>query len=318
MKKFPLFMACAAALVAGLASCSQDRDPVYHDADASSFKLNEPVMQNEYIELQKNDDADIELVASQPDYGYAATARYSAQVSLTEDFAKFVDVPALGTSGNTARFRIGQVDLAVAICSLRDLSPEDEATATFDYIPVYVRAVSQLQNVPSSLVYSNIVKFNHIKAFFSVASIKWIYLVGNVSAWSVSEANAAEIYADWKLYDDIVEKKNNQIYWGIFDLGATTDGGAKTFRFYTQLGDWDATFSVGSQMDDSAISDPGFVTGSLSLTQGKGSYTFPDMPDGRYKITVNMAKEGAWTLTVAEPTPADETAWQEKLAEVNK
>lgn len=292
-------MACAAALVAGLASCSQDRDPVYHDADPSSFKLNEPVMQDEYIALSDAEDATIELVASQPDYGYAATARYAAQISLTEDFAKFEEVAAVGTTGNTARFSISQFDMAIALCSLKGLKAEDEATAVFDYEKVYVRAVSRLAGIPSSEVVSNVVAFNNVKGFFAVASPKCIYLVGNVSAWSVDAGNAAEIYENWRLWDEVgSDGKNTNIYKGTFELGATTDGGVKTFRFYTQLGDWDEAFSVGSQVDDNAISQPGFTSGSLSLTKGKGSYAFPDMPDGTYEIAVNMVKEGAWTLTI--------------------
>ena len=91
-------MACAAALVAGLSSCSQDRDPVYHAP--TKFVLNEPVMQDQHIALEEdNQDATIELVASQPDYGFSAIVNYSALVSLTPDFAKSVEIKPSGTNG---------------------------------------------------------------------------------------------------------------------------------------------------------------------------------------------------------------------------
>lgn len=302
MKKFSFFMACAAALVAGLTSCSQDRDPVYQTP--TKFVLNEPVMQDEYIELSQAEDATIELVASQPDYGYAATGRYSALVSLTPDFAKSYEVASLGTTGNTPRFQISQFDLSIALCNLMGLKAEDEATATFDYIPVYVKAISRLQNVESSYIESNAVQFNHILPFFAVASPKCIYLVGNVSEWKVSEANAAEIYENWRLWDEVgADGKNTNIYKGSFHIENTTDGGSYTFRFYSQLGDWDVG-SIGSQSADSPMEFPDF-TGAEGTSfggkavSGKGSWCFPNMVAGDYEFTVNMAKEGNWTITVA-------------------
>lgn len=302
MKKFSFFMACAAALVAGLTSCSQDRDPVYQTP--TKFVLNEPVMQDEYINLSQAEDATIELVASQPDYGYAATGRYSALVSLTPDFAKSYEVASLGTTGNTPRFQISQFDLSIAICNLMGLKAEDEATATFDYIPVYVKAISRLQNVESSYIESNMVQFNHILPFFAVASPKCLYLVGNVSEWKVSEANAAEIYENWRLWDEVgADGKNTNIYKGSFHIENTTDGGSYTFRFYSQLGDWDVG-SIGSQSADSPMEFPDF-TGAEGTSfggkavSGKGSWCFPNMVAGDYEFTVNMAKEGNWTISVA-------------------
>lgn len=307
MKKFSFFMACAAALVAGLTSCSQDRDPVYQTP--TKFVLNEPVMQDEYIELSQAEDATIELVASQPDYGYAATGRYSALVSLTPDFAKSYEVSALGATGNTPRFQISQFDLSIAICNLMGLKAEDEATATFDYIPVYVKAISRLQNVESSYIESNMVQFNKILPFFAVASPKCIYLVGNVSAWELDKATPGstwyDFYQNWALWDEVGSNgKNTGIYKGTFHIENTTDGGSYTFRFYTALGDWDEAFSVGSQKDDNAIEFPDF-TGAEGTSfggkalQGKGSWCFPNMVAGDYEFTVNMAKEGNWTISIA-------------------
>ena len=82
MKKIALYMAAVGAVL-GMASCSQDRDPVLQTP--TEFVLNVPAMQNQYIELQEGDV--LELVCSQPNYGYSAVANYSAEVSLTEDFA---------------------------------------------------------------------------------------------------------------------------------------------------------------------------------------------------------------------------------------
>lgn len=293
-------MACAAALVAGLSSCSQDRDPVYHAP--TKFVLNEPVMQDQHIALEEdNQDATIELVASQPDYGFSAIVNYSALVSLTPDFAKSVEIKPSGTNGLTPSFRIPQFDLSIAICNLMGLTPADRETATFDYIPVYVKAVAEMDGIEDSRIVSNAVKFNYIKPYFAVAEPKCIYLVGNVSAWSVDAANAPTIYENWRLWDEVSpEGKNTGIYKGTFDFGETTDGGAYTLRFYSALGNWEEN-SIGSQKDDNPIEFPDF-TGSNTFggaaVEGKGSWKFPNLVPGRYAVTVDLSTKGNWTITI--------------------
>lgn len=78
----------AALAVFGMASCSEDTDPVLQKP--TEFVLNVPAMQNQYIELANT--SVVELVCSQPDYGYSAVAQYSAQMSLTPDFAEFREI----------------------------------------------------------------------------------------------------------------------------------------------------------------------------------------------------------------------------------
>ena len=82
MKKLSIFLAGLVA-VFGLASCENEKEPVYKAP--TTFELNVPVMENQYLEL--NEENTFELVASaQPDYGYSAVTTYSALVSLTPDF----------------------------------------------------------------------------------------------------------------------------------------------------------------------------------------------------------------------------------------
>lgn len=117
------------------------------------------------------------------------------------------------------------------------------------------------------------------KGNFDFSKMKAIYLVGDCSAWSVSEANAEEIYANYKLYD----YDDNGIYSGTFEIAA----GKATFRFYTALGNWDAG-SLGAQVEDNPV-EKTMTDGAYSgpYVEGKGSWKFADWAGGKMKMTVN-------------------------------
>ena len=78
MKKILKYTAVACAIF-GLASCSQDRDPVLQTP--TKYVLNVPTMQDQYIDLTAGNM--LELVSSQPDYVVATIAQYSPEMSLT-------------------------------------------------------------------------------------------------------------------------------------------------------------------------------------------------------------------------------------------
>lgn len=114
---------------------------------------------------------------------------------------------------------------------------------------------------------------------WDTSKLKFIYLVGDCSAWSVSEGNAEEIYADFKLYD----WENNGIYSNTFNVAADK----ATFRFYTELGNWDKG-SLGSQVDDNPL-EVTMTDGAYSggLVEGKGSWKVANWAGGEMKMVVN-------------------------------
>ena len=69
----------------GLTSCEQNTDPKLTIPEDHSFVLNQPAFADQYLQLTQGNS--FEVTCTQPDYGYAATATYGMQVSLTEDFA---------------------------------------------------------------------------------------------------------------------------------------------------------------------------------------------------------------------------------------
>ena len=70
------------------------------------------------------------------------------------------------------------------------------------------------------------------------------------------------------------------------------------FRFYTDLTGWDKD-SYGSQADDNPLDfelTDGVYEGKV--VAGKGSFNFPAWEGGQMTITVNMAVEGNYSVTV--------------------
>lgn len=294
MKKISIFMALAAVAL-GFSSCSEDRDPVYHAP--TQYVLNTPAMQDQYIELTEGNT--LELSSSQPDYGYSAVAQYSAQMSLTSDFAQAYDLEAVDKT--QARFQLKQEDIAVGICELAGITDEESyanymAGLENGTTAVYFRAICQLAGVEGSQITSNVVSYNYVKPYFAVKMPGYIYLVGAPEGWAgPTESNAAH-YSDWRLFepDDAIGSK---IYTGVFDVPA----GSAMFRFYTALTGWDAD-SWGSQADDNPIQFPDFTSGSFTnaLVKGKGAFEFPNWPGGKMTIVVDMSDENNATITIYE------------------
>ena len=291
MKKISLILTTALALGA-FASCCQDKDPIYQRPAEGSLVLNVPVLQDQYIDLTEGNV--IELVTSQPDYGYSAVAEYEAQMSLDEDFNTYFDLSNINV--NLARMTFKEEDIAQGFCELMGLDSEDAWNAMYPdgapYTQIYFRATCQLAGVEGSYITSNVVAFNYMKPYFAVAVPGYIYLVGNPEGWvGPDEANAAH-YAPWRLFEP-ENAIGSKVYVGVFDLPA-----APMFRFYTALTGWDAD-SYGYIVDDNAT-DFELVDGSFTekLIHGKGAFNFPNFGGGTVTITVNMADENNMTFSM--------------------
>ena len=280
--------AACAALV--MASCSLDRDPVLQTP--TTFVLNVPAMQDQYIELHEGNT--LELVASQPDYGYSAVADYSAEMSLTEDFSSFKELKP--TDSHQARMVLKQGDIATGICELAGVTDEDTFNAKFPDgmkpMKIYFRAKCSLDGVEGSSITSNVVAYNQLLGYFAVPQPGYIYLVGTPEGWAgPTEGNAAH-YKDWRLFEP-KDAIGSGVYSGTFDIPA-----APIFRFYTALTGWDAD-SYGSQVDDNPVEFPEFASGSFEspVVKGKGSFSFPSWPGGEMTITLDMSDKKNIILT---------------------
>lgn len=102
---------------------------------------------------------------------------------------------------------------------------------------------------------------------------KKIYVVGQPQGWDI---NSDSVY--------VVETEDgSNIYKGTIDIEADQF----TFRFYSQLGDWEAN-SIGSQMDDSPINVTANGTPYEVVVGGKGSWTVPNWTGGKVNVTLNL------------------------------
>lgn len=108
----------------------------------------------------------------------------------------------------------------------------------------------------------------------------FIYLVGACSDWAVAKPNAAELLANFKLYD----WKFNGVYTNTFDVAK----GTAMFRFYTALDNWDSG-SIGSQVEDAPVdcNFTGDTFESAFVDGGKGNWNFPNWEGGKMKMTVD-------------------------------
>lgn len=273
----------------GFTACEQDTDPVYKAP--TTFELNIPAMQDQYIDLQQ--EGTFELVAAaQPDYGYSAVTNYSAIVSLTEDFTETVELKSVGT-GTQSRMEFNNSDLAVAICALKGITGEDNYVEE-PAIPVYFRGVAQLNGVESSRIESkNYVVLKHVKYYFAVPVPGYIYLVGSVNGWNEPKESNKGLYTDWRLFESD-NAIGSHVYTGVFDMPA----GDLYFRFYSELTGWDGGASLGIQVDDSSINiemEDGAYNGAL--VHGKGSFGILGWEGGEMTITVNMANDADMSVS---------------------
>lgn len=276
MKKISIIMALF-AVVFGLSSCENDKDPVYQQP--TEFKLNTPALSAQYFELTPN--GTVQFTCSQPDYGFVASANYTMQMALSEGGETYDLTPAVPTD---AKISIKASDIATGMCVLRGIS-DDTQWVEIPAIPVYFRAVCQLAGHPNSLIMSNWVKLDQVKGYFAVPMPGFIYLVGAPEGWKGPDAANAEHYADWRLFEK-TDAIGSSIFYGVFDIPE----GQAMFRFYKELSGWDGGDSLGSQADDSPIDFEIGADGSLTtpFVEGKGAFNFPAWPGGEMTIILDM------------------------------
>ena len=286
-------MVAMAAVALGFSSCSEDRDPVYQAP--TKFVLNEPVMQNMFIQLSDDSKSVLEFTASQPDYGYSAITNYAMQMSMSPDFAMVYDLETVNKT--QTKMAVKQADVALGMLQLQGIDNDEKYQAVYGdghADKVYFRSVASLDGVESSVITSNVVSYSSLKPYFAVKMPGFIYLVGSPEGWAgPTESNAAH-YADWKLTEP-ESAIGSKVYSGVFEMPA-----GPMFRFYTALTGWDAD-SYGSQADDNPV-EYELVNGSFAgtLVKGKGSFSFPAFAGGKMTVTVDMSDEKNMTVTVQE------------------
>lgn len=262
----------------------------------TTFVLNNPVMQKQYIELTP--ETTVKLTASQPDYGYAAAADYYVQVSFNEAFSDSVQVNE-EPYHNLGDIQVSGEELAMAICKLRGITTAEDYTDE-DARVIYLRLRAEIKAAAEqSAIFSNVVCLEQVKGYFALKLPGYIYLIGACGGWTGPDAGNAAALADWKL-SEAEDAIGSKIYSGTFEIEA----GKAQFRFYTELTGWDGGASVGIQEEDSPIDCEMDADGIYAgpAVKGKGSFNFPNWEGGKMKITVDLAKENNYKVTMQKVT----------------
>lgn len=249
--------------------------------------LNIPEMANQYIVLTKeSQNGTLTLTCSQPDYGYAAAANYTVQLSLSNDFSTSVeaDCPAFVELATVyhdcSNITFSNADIYQAMCTM--LAIEDATKVPTPYYPLYIRLVAQIQRqqqatgiVPNTTVYSNIVSIKGVSVdYWQPSEPGVLYVIGAPQGWTIT---------DGSLYLDETGAGTG-IYTGTINVTA----GNFMFRFYTKLGDWESN-SVGSQVEDNPIDIPFDANGYEGpCVWGKGSWSVPDWEGGMIDVSVDL------------------------------
>lgn len=283
MKKIAYIFAIGAALLA-TTSCKQNTEPKFDRA--MSMELNTPPLANQLFTLTP--EGVIDLSWSQPDWGFAAAAKYQVEASFEEDFHYYEnDTPAnyfvMPTVYTKCAAQVKMEDLAVAICTLRGISDPSQYTEE-PARPVYLRIHGYIDGILESSVYSNSILLEQVKEYCAVRVPGKLYLVGTPEGWVGPEEGNAAHYADWALLEpeDAIDSK---VYSGSFAIPA-----APMFRFYTALTGWDAD-SWGSQKDDNPLDfklTDGQFNGTIDGPGFKGSYNFADYSGGTMNFKVDL------------------------------
>lgn len=296
MKKIAFLLAVGVAVL-GMSSCKQNTEPKYRQA-YEGIQLNTPALAGEYYELYEG--GTINITWSQPDWGFAAAAIYSVEISFDEDFpynddgTPSGDVYTLPTTFVTCNADVPMKDIAEGMSSLRGISdikdwtPDDERT-------LFIRVCGYVPQIEGSLVWSNYIKLDHVLAYAAVRQPNKIYLVGKPEGWLGPEESNAAHYDEWALVEQVIDE---HIYYGSFNINA--GGDEALFRFYTKLTGWE-TDSWGSpdgpDSDTPVEYDYAGGTFQSSLRHTKDSFKFPNWPGGVMNMVANFAEEPA-TLTI--------------------
>lgn len=307
MKKISLLMALPLAMSACLTSCVEDTQPRLETP--TEFVLNTPPMAGETYVFRADEEYknlnDITLTVSQPNYGVGVVPTYYVQLSKSEEGFKAWSLAMAEATDNgeeldpnkvldaeglpiayalnlSTQQAVIQIDGSLFCDGVNALYGIDADNYSPDPLPVAVRVHAVLPNAPQSEIWSNVINLK-VSTYVPVKEPGKLYLIGKPGGWDINS-------------DKLVLNETGiatKIYYGNVFIPADEF----TFRFYSQLGDWES-YSIGSQDEDKAIdiafNSEGLYEGSVSMStavgdkNGKGSWNVADWPGGNVEITVNL------------------------------
>lgn len=252
------------AVAMGFAACEDDTEPVLKQmSDLQITEQNAPAT----VTLFK-DQADavvFSLKWKAPEFNVPVARSYRIEAAQNEDFSGAVSVAV--TSATQYDVKVSELNTAMRefYSDIKDCTPKD----------IRVRVRCELNDDANFVIASTSQITVNVTPY--EGEYKKIYIIGDAAGgWDINNGSYF-----------IQDMQQNGVFTGEVGLRANGTG----FRFYTQLGDWDAkNVSYGSQVEDSGI--PISLTNGVyegKFYYGKGSWQLPE--EGTYMITVDTNKE---------------------------
>lgn len=304
MKRFYIIASLLIGAVAFSACEEKLAEPVLNEP--TEFVLNNPVLMNQPCDLAKSDY--IELVCSQPDYGFTAATTYQVQVSLDGKFenpfdAKKItgDYVTIGVDYTNTRINVSAEEMAIALTQLRSVLltaedpdiTEDEMKAMFPYeTPAYVRVKASLTNSGKGEIISNTVTFTNFNVPYSLPEVfvpKEFFIVGQYNGWDWGTA-----FDFVPAYDNKMDGKGKEgTFWRIIYL---PEGGFKVNAAKV----WDGG-EVGYVKDDPLYT---YVDNAKSGLTASDDGNMVVTKAGWYIVVARLAVDGRdikYTFEINEP-----------------
>lgn len=304
MKRFYIIASLLIGAVAFSACEEKLAEPVLNDP--TEFVLNNPVLMNQPCDLAKSDY--IELVCSQPDYGFTAATTYQVQVSLDGKFENAFDAKkitgdhvTIGVNYTNTRINVSAEEMAIALTQLRSVLltaedpdiTEDEMKAMFPYeTPAYVRVKASLTNSGKGEIISNTVTFTNFNVPYSLPEVfvpKEFFIVGQYNGWDWGTA-----FDFVPAYDNKMDGKGKEgTFWRIIYL---PEGGFKVNAAKA----WDGG-EVGYVKDDPLYT---YVDNAKSGLTASDDGNMVVTKAGWYIVVARLAVDGRdikYTFEINEP-----------------
>lgn len=283
----------------GFTSCKEDTQPRL--SIPTEFVLNVPPMADQLYIFRADDKNNslnsITFTVSQPNYGVATTPDYQLQLAKSEeDFASwdqavkdnnYEDGDYVGKDGlplvmtlnppvTSATITVSGSTFCEGVNAIYGLTDENY---NGEPVSVAVRVHAWIPNSNISSIFSNVVVLPLVSSYIPITEAGALYIVGECQGWDI---NSDAMKLD---ETDIATK----IYHGIVDIPENKF----TFRFYSQLGDWNAnSFGAieGYEDENDANLDIEFENDKYAgeVFEGKGKWNYPNWPGGKVEITVNL------------------------------
>lgn len=304
MKRFYIIASLLIGAVAFSACEEKLAEPVLNEP--TEFVLNNPVLMNQPCDLAKSDY--IELVCSQPDYGFTAATTYQVQVSLDGKFENPFDAKkitgdhvTIGVDYTNTRINVSAEEMAIALTQLRSVLltaedpdiTEDEMKAMFPYeTPAYVRVKASLTNSGKGEIISNTVTFTNFNVPYSLPEVfvpKEFFIVGQYNGWDWGTA-----FDFVPAYDNKMDGKGKEgTFWRIIYL---PEGGFKVNAAKA----WDGG-EVGYVKDDPLYT---YVDNAKSGLTASDDGNMVVTKAGWYIVVARLAVDGRdikYTFEINEP-----------------